>query len=339
MAKGSLTRRFLGWSLCALFIAVAAIGLWQRQFLSDWLSASQFSPSQKMSQVTKHLALTDAGQRVFYATHPEVSTASVFAGQCSGVKHVEQSHILGCYKKDQIFLLRVDDKRLAGIVEVTAAHELLHAVWARLGETERATLSKILQKAYRQETNSDTELEKRMRVYKDLSKADFVDELHSVFATEVQNLPPTLEKHYAEWFTSRKTLLSYYAHSYGVFREIAQKSTHLQKQMKELRSWITAAKNSYSADLQAYNSAVDDLLARNNRYEFSDNPGQFAILRNQLLEKQQDLLKRYEEINQKVQEHNSLRAELLKLQELNNSLQSKLDTEISPSPTRPDHSL
>ena len=99
--------------------------------------------------------------------------------------------MLGCFADRRIRLFEVTDERLTGVVETTAAHELLHASWVRLSRDERASLSETLIAEYEERAKVDEDFKQRMSVYESLSRSAFANELHSVFGTEVGELSPS----------------------------------------------------------------------------------------------------------------------------------------------------
>ena len=54
--------------------------------------------------------------------------------------------MLGCYHSNQdgIFLYNVQDARLAGVQQVTAAHEMLHAAYDRLSTKDKNYVDGLL---------------------------------------------------------------------------------------------------------------------------------------------------------------------------------------------------
>src|SRR5690606_18700613 len=88
--------------------------------------------------------LTDEGRFLFYASQPRIESGDAFTRACGASS--EEFGILGCYLPATrgITLYDVTDERLAGLEEVVATHELLHAVWDRLPSAERDALAVLL---------------------------------------------------------------------------------------------------------------------------------------------------------------------------------------------------
>jgi flagellar biosynthesis chaperone FliJ len=121
----------------------------------------------------------------------------------------EKTIILGCYKGGDrgIYLYRVSDPRLDGVVEVTAAHEMLHAAYERLSSDERRSLDRQLEAFYRQSLR-DERVKTTVDSYKTLEPSELPNEMHSIFATEVAVLPTELEQYYTRYFRDRQRVVA-----------------------------------------------------------------------------------------------------------------------------------
>ncbi len=118
-----------------VFVAALAAILYNKQGLQDYYNLHNYQPPARMSEIATQDTFTDYGRKVFYVNYPSLSDKAVFAQPCPSSTR-EQTIILGCYHGPQagIFLLNVTDPRLNGVQQVTAAHEMLHAAYDRLGE-------------------------------------------------------------------------------------------------------------------------------------------------------------------------------------------------------------
>lgn len=314
-------------------IAAAGFAYLQRQNISDHFAAQSFEPSQEMSELTDRLMLTDTGRRVFFATHPTLEASQLFNEQCADVDHSEDGHILGCYTRDSIHLFKVTDERLNGIVEVTAAHELLHAAWARLGDGERSELVASLTRLYEELAEEDHELADRMSVYSELSEDAFANELHSVLGTEVRELPDWLEAHYARWFEDRLLIIDFFDAYHEVFAQIQARADELQSQLTALRESIEARSDDYDAALTQFNADVDDFNRRNAAYEFSGNVDEYWRLRGELEARSSTLSAERESIQADIDRYEQMRQELAELSDKNAELNQQLDSNLAPPPT------
>jgi hypothetical protein len=103
-----------------------------------------YSPPAEVIAIADKTDMTNEARYIFYVSDPVVEASNDFNLHCSGLEH-EQTAVLGCYKMQKIFLYNVTDPRLYGIKEVTAAHEMLHAVYERLSLEEKLQVNKLIQ--------------------------------------------------------------------------------------------------------------------------------------------------------------------------------------------------
>lgn len=315
--------------------AGATVAYLHRQQINDHFAAQKFEAPAAIVELTDKLQLTEAGHRIFWASEPTLDASQTFNEQCAQVDHSEDGHILGCYTKSRIHLFEVSDERLDGIVEVTAAHELLHAAFARLGDSERASLVRKLNRLYDELAPEDPELAQRMSVYSNLSKTAFANELHSVLGTEQRDLPDWLEEHYATWFQDRDVILDFFDNYHAVFNQLKQRADELEGEMTQLRSDVEARSAAYDAAVRQFNSEWETFIARNEAFEFSDNPDEFYRLRDDFYARRDALGAEMRSLNADIERYEQMRAEMLELSELNHELEQQLDSDLAPPAPAP----
>lgn len=321
--------------LLGAIIAAGAFAFLHRQEIADHFEAQRFTPTQEIADLTGRLQLTDAGHRIFFASHPTLDASQLFNEQCAQVDHPEDGHVLGCFSKDRIHLFEVTDERLNGIVEVTAAHELLHAVFSRLSSGERSDLAERLRSLYEELSAEDPALARRMSVYDSLSGMGFANELHSVLGTEVRELPDWLEEHYARWFQDRALIIDLFDGYHAVFVQLRERADELQTQMTELRTSVEARSVTYDAAVQQFNDEWADFVRRNEAYEFSGNPSQFYRLRGEFYDRRDALNAELDSLNADIARYEEMRTELQQLSDLNSELEQNLDSTLAPPATTP----
>lgn len=322
-----------------VFLAVLSVGVFafmHRQEIQDHFRASGFDPSARTVEVMEELKLTSTGERVFLASHPTVDGSQRFNEQCAEVDHSEQGHVLGCFTGDRIHLFDVPDERVSGIVEVTAAHEVLHAAYARLGEGERAALAERLNNAFDVLSVEHPEIAERMAVYDHLSDSAFANELHSVLGTEVQDLPEWLERHYAQWFSNRGALVDHFDAYHSVFIGLKDQADAIDAEMKALRADVEQRNVAYDEAVQQFNSDAASFRSRNENFEFSATPGEFERIREELEMRRADLQTTLDALQADIDHYNSLRDELTELSKLSSELEQQLNSDLAPVTTRPD---
>ncbi|MFF8817793.1 hypothetical protein ACF07D_07330 [Leucobacter sp. NPDC015123] len=330
---GTVGKRVAQGVAVALVVAVAAGGLVAYSYrgeIRDHFLAASFEPTPRIDQIRGEIELSSTGERVFLASQPTIGGRDEFNEWCAGVDHTEEGHVLGCFAERRIRLFEVTDNRLTGVVETTAAHELLHAAWSRMSQDERAALTETLIAEYDERAATDTDFEQRMSVYESLSRSAFANELHSVFGTEVRDLSPTLEEHYARWFEDRSVIVDWYDGYHSVFVELKAEAERLSAELESLRSDIEDRSATYDIAVQQFNADAAEFRERNERYEFSGNKELFDSLRGELLARQEGLDAVRQEIQADTDRFNALREELVKLNDVSVELNDVLDSTFTP---------
>ena len=244
--------------------------------------------------------MTDQARRLFYASHPQIVDKAHFATACTLRKEVS---VLGCFHHDAgaaygtIALLDITDPHLDGMEEVTAAHELLHAVWDRMTPGDRATLTTELEAALA--TVRDQRILDKIESYRRQDPSVVPNELHSVLGTEVAQLTPALETHYRLWFSDRSTIAAFAASSQKVFTEIDGQVRQLDAQLDGLRTQIDTATRSLAdalALIEARRSLLDSLRAAGRIAAYNANVVEFNAMvddYNAQVARQRTLVTRY----------------------------------------------
>lgn len=327
---GRVFRRILATVVIVGVLVGAGFAYLNRQTIADHFAAQNFNAGEEVSALTDRLDLTDAGRRVFLASKPTLDASQNFNEQCADVEHTEGSHVLGCFAGGSIHLYKVTDERLAGIVEVTAAHELLHAVFSRLNADERADLASLLRSAYDALASSNPVLVERMSVYEGLSDDGFANELHSVLGTEVRELPVWLEDRYVHWFQDRGAIVDFFDTFHTVFGEIQARADALQVELSALRESIEARSAAYDAAVQQFNIEVSEFNRRNEAFEFSDRESEFWAIRNSLQSRSAQLQSDLAALQADIAQYEQMRLELEQLGAVNAELNEHLNSQLAP---------
>ncbi len=335
MAKGA--RKVIGRIIATIVIlglfTAGVLAYLNRQEISDFFAAQRFDPSPEITELTENMHLTSAGERIFFASSPTLDASQNFNTQCAEVEHGDDSNVLGCFTNGLIHLFKVTDPRLNGIVEVTATHELMHAVYSRISTDARASLSQKLRAAYAELIKTNPDLETRMSVYSDLSDQGFANELHSILATEVRDLPDWLEEHYATWIADRSAVVDQFDAYRGVFSQIQSRVNELRSSLEALRDDIERRSKEYDAAVEAFNADVAEFNRRNANYEFSDDPAQFERLRDGLQARSAALQGDLIDLQTDIARHEAMRLELEELGATSAELNERLDSQLAPAPT------
>jgi uncharacterized protein YukE len=235
--------------------------------------------------------MTSGAQHLFYVNHPQIiSDVSVFRTSCT---ETEQTIVLGCYHPTDngIDIYQVKDTRLNGIVQVTAAHEMLHAAYGRLSRSDKQKVDGWLLDYYNHGLH-DSRILDTINAYKQTEPNDVVNEMHSVFGTEVGNLPANLESYYKLYFSDRAVIVGFADNYKNEFstritqinaddakladlkKQISQQEAALNSQLNQINgdrarldslkaqgnySAYNAQVTNFNAEVEAYNSGVASL--------------------------------------------------------------------------------
>ena len=304
-------------------IAVAAGGLaaayWFGPQLLDEFRAQQYTPSSHISAIEQRVTLTSAGRRIFYATSPEVQDSGQFNGSCHSVERT--TAILGCYYRDRIYLYNVQNDELDGALDVTAAHELLHAAYARLNAFERQKVDGLGRAAY-QKVKDEPTLKRLMEYYKQAEPGAEVNELHSILGTTIANLDSELERHYARYFTNRASIVALNQRYTQVFSELDQQAASLKTKISTEESALKTETDAYQNELNQLNSDIQSFNQRAASGDFSSQ--EFYAARNVLSGRVAALNRRQNQLNARISAYNTMIVEYNKLavraQQLNQSM-------------------
>ena len=298
------------------------------QRLVDQVAVWNFTPSAELEGYVDRSTMTDLGEFLFYASSPEVNSKESFDAICSSDE--EGVGTLGCYlpATGAIHLYDITDERLDGMEEVIAAHEMLHAAWARMGADELAVISPLLE-AQAQLSEADPAFAARMEFYARSEPGERLNELHSILGTEVAELDPRLEQHYADLFADRAALVGLHTVSNQVFVDIEKQAADLVAQLDALAAGIEADYASYTAGYDQLDSDVESFNARADSGDF-DSQRQFDREYDALLQRQQDLDALYDSISARDATYTALVAQLDALNADVDELNSSIN--ITPRP-------
>lgn len=228
----------------AIMIIIFVALSYEQNAIYDSIRLHNYHAPTAISQIAKDDELTPSAQRLFYVNHPLLLNKVDFAKSCPNGS--QETAVLGCYKpvEQGIYLLTVSDPRLSGIEQVTAAHEMLHAAYDRLNNSDKQQVNSWLE-TYYQHGLHDQVIINQLNNYKQSEPKDLINEMHSIFGSEVSNLPPNLENYYKRYFLNRTVVTNDYNQYEAEF-------TNRTNQIKQDDSTLAAIKSqiaSYQADL------------------------------------------------------------------------------------------
>lgn len=319
------TKKRSGFVGFLILVVVATVTYSQSQKIVDWIRLRDYQPPAAIAAIADQTTMTPAGRHLFYLNRAELQDKSTFRHSCP---NYEATIVIGCYREGQrgIFVLKVDDPRLAGVEQVTSAHEMLHAAYNRLSKSERQATDSQLQ-TFASGQLSDARIKATLKGYEKTEPGQQTTEMFAIFGTEVSTLPPVLEQTYSRYFSNRQAVVAF-ANSYqAAFTsrqdQVKQYDARLNtmdasikastQRLDSQRAALEQASNKLRAyrqagDLTSYNAAVSGYNQQVNAY-------------NSLLDQTRTLIKQY---NQLVRERNALAAET-------NTLRDAIDSNALPA--------
>lgn len=288
-----------------LAVAAAYLVIVHRQDILDWWTLRSYSPPAAVQQLAEQDTMAGRGRDMFYVSAPSIDPSATFNQHCSS--DGEKTIVLGCYTSDQhIYLYDVTDPRLNGVIQVTAAHEMLHAAYQRLDTTAKAQVDSWVQADVDRLKTTDDHLQSLITLYQQSEKGQVLNEMHSILGTEYANLSPQLENYYKQYFTDRSKVVGFANQYKAAFTAAQADIKKLEQQLNALKPQIdaltadveqrkteldqqTAELNSLRNDPAAYNAQVPSYNASVNAY-------------NALVMQLKNLIAQYNSI---VQQHNN----------------------------------
>lgn len=249
--------------LSIVILALVGVAFVQRQAIIDWNRLRGYEPPAAIAQLVTETTMTDKSKHLFYVNHPALEDKDNFNIHCP---NFEKTYVLGCYLGGTkgIYLYDVQDERLHGVEEVTAAHEMLHVAYERLSGGEKRKVDDMLNRAYADIT--DQRLRSNIDAYQKAG-ADVANELHSILATEVRALPDDLEQYYAQYFVDRDKVVDYLDAYIGELTSRRQKVADYDAQLSSLKTQIDTNKaslESQESNINALRSQLEANRAANN---------------------------------------------------------------------------
>lgn len=245
----------------AVGILVIASGVlwWQRQNIEDWWRLHDYNPPTAITKLASDDTMTPLAQHLFYINHPSLDDRTTFSKQCPN-NGGEQTIVLGCYHPGEngIFIFNVSDPQLDGVEQVTAAHEMLHAAYARLRSSERSYIDGLIESYYKHDL-TDQRIIGEIAIYKRTEPNSVNDEMHSVLGTEVANLPAPLENYYKQYFTNRQKIVGYANQYQQAFTSRQDAVANYDAQLSVLKTQISTNETNLAMQEQSINTTKAQL--------------------------------------------------------------------------------
>lgn len=227
-------------------------------------SACYGSTSPELAKFVTDTALTTKAIRLFYDAKPTILDKRQIQQTCEGSAHVD-TQFAGCYD-GKIYILHIDQSTIASEMGVTAAHEMLHAAYAKLSESQRSNLNRLLQASL--ESLKDEKLTQRLSNYETDVR---LDEAHSILGTEYANLPDDLAAYYRQYFTNRAKVVAVNQRYERMIDGLEQEINRMEAELRRLDALAELYKASgnivaYNGLVPGYNELVQSVNAKVDTY-------------------------------------------------------------------------
>ena len=292
-----------------VYLMILIVGYLNLTSIQDYVKLYNYKAPSAISYLATQDTMTDYTRHLFYLNSPQIlDTVTSFRNQCSETKNII---VLGCYKIGQkgIYIYKVNNPLLAGINQVTAAHEVLHSVYERLSVADRNQLNKDLQYYYDNKL-TDTNVKAEISLYQKYEPNSVYDEMSCTYGTELKDLTPNLEKYYSKYFSNRLTIYNYYSSYESQFNSRIAKIysydtnltsmnsniksqqlnlSSLYSQINTLKAKMDSLKNtnviSYNSLVSSHNSLVNEYNSlRDSNLVLVDQYNSIVLLRNSIVD-------------------------------------------------------
>lgn len=169
-------KRLLPIAVLIVILGGAGVAWLKRWEIHDFLRLRGYNPPARVVQLANDTTMNEGSSRLFYVYHPSLEDKASFSNHCS---NAEVTIVLGCYNpRTGIFISDITDPRLEGILQVTSAHEMLHAAYDRLPGSEKERINGLLDQAFAQLDNQ--RIKETINEYQKQG-ADISNELHCAY--------------------------------------------------------------------------------------------------------------------------------------------------------------
>jgi len=314
-------------ALSVLLLVGAVYVFSHRQQLLDQYTVWRFVPSSEIAAVSEKASFSDAGEFLFYASQPELLERDAFNDACRSVIG-ENTAILGCYSKDRIYLFDIDNQKLSGVKEVTAAHEMLHAAYQRLSDSEKTRVNALLEAQPLGE--DEARIGELMAEYEKSEPGERLNELHSIIGSEIRDLTPELRAYYGKYFDDRLALVAQAESYQSVFQELESRQGALVTELNALADTIDDASTTYRRELQVIENDIRVFNQQANSGSMTRQD--YDTQRASLEARQRQLRAKYVSIQAQIKLYEQKRSELAAINSESNTLNRSINSSLAPAP-------
>jgi uncharacterized protein YukE len=321
-------KKAIQYLLLLALLSFPVVVYFKAQALTDWWQLRGYSPPATVVSLASQDTMSSYARHVFYVNQPDIeSSTTQFRADCT---QSEKTIVLGCYHSNQagIFIFNVQDPRLSGVQQVTAAHEMLHAVYDRLSKKDRDYVDSLLMDYYNNQLHDQRILD-TINLYKQTEPNDVVNEMHSVFGTEIASLPSPLEQYYARYFTNRAVVAGFASTYQNEFTSREAKITADKAQLDQLKATIIAEESQLrdqSSKINSDRTRLESLRSSGQIAEYNASVNSFNAEVDAYNSSVQTLRANISQYNQLVEEYNAIASELTGLEK---ALDTRVQTQVT----------
>ena len=317
-------------------IVLGGWGILNASTLRDWLTVGKAVENARIDEYVERAGLSSAGRFYLLAAHPTLHSPETFDEACpireAGIA------VLGCYSvsDDTIHLLDITDEALDTLEPVVAAHEALHAIWARLDPEERTTVSTEIEESFTNISNPD--LLGRLAPYETLTPAERVAELFAILGTESATVTPALEEFYARYFDNRQACVELAESAANTIAEISNSIESVGSQILSVEVTVKDAQKAYTQDTRTLAQDIEAFNAHAEIPGYFPSSSDFTRERNSLRLRQSELEKSRDALNELIARYNALVEQMTLLNARATRLNTALGIDASamlPVPAEP----
>ncbi len=257
--KSSSKRNIFSFLILCIWLILVAWLIFNHQNIIDWWKLLSYVEPAEVAQISSQDGLTSYAHKIFKVNHPVIENKSSFQTHCPN-NGGEQTIVLGCYHSNQngIYLLSETDPRLNGVEQVTAAHEMLHSAYDRLSSSDKNKINTMLIDYYHNDL-TDSRIKKTIEAYQKSEPGSLVNEMHSIFGTEIIDLTPQLESYYKQYFTNRAQIAKFASDYESEFTSRQTLVAQDDIQLKSLKAQIEQIQSDLNTKLSSINSLQSQL--------------------------------------------------------------------------------
>lgn len=315
--------------VCFVFSSLSLLAILNRQFIVDQITVWQFEPASGVVALVDRAGMGDYGKFLYLASEPTLESTQRFNSECQRTEIV--TSILGCYRSGRIYLYNITDSELNGIRETTAAHETLHAAYVRMSDTEKIKINNLIEVEY-QKLEHITEYQELMAFYAATEPGQRDNELHSIIGTEVSDISPDLERHYAKYFSDRQKVVELNDKYKAVFEALDKKADELTTKMTDLSVSIKARVDQYNSETIALNGDISAFNSKSATGGFNTE-SQFNVARNKLVSRINSLDTIKVAIETDIETYGKLLIEYNAIATKSEKLSNSIDSTFAPTPS------